>query len=648
MKRWRWLWLGMAVGLALALYGRGLSVPFYADDLMAIPLVHKLSWGELWSGSYVLGTYRPISYSVWKLFAAIWGFNPFPLKLLNLVLHVINGLLAGELARIWWAREASPARQRLTALAGTVFLVAFPWAYQAIPWVGCTFHPLVTLWALAAALAYDRMRRGGGWWWAALTMALVWLGPLTHELGFLLAPLLALVEARGRGTQEYERPRRGWLLWVGGMAMGVVLLYGLRQHIPGALTVDLGGERTISMVENLLANGSYLLQVVTYPTARISGALAHRAGLNDVLSVWLVAVPTLLAALAIVRREGRARWLTALAWPVVASSILLWFIRHGNLIDAPRQFTFAAPGIALFWAGGVASLAHRRSAACALLLLLVAPGVVPVAANMGHLDMLGEMLGDIAAAGQEAPADSDAPLLFVNLPAWTAHMPPPYALGHFGTQVLNGGYFPPSMVIHTANQKDVPTHDLAFVNLLPEVPYAFGLISARADWQRMAEAVRGAGAVYLTQYEPDQVYVLRAGRVSAAPPTGAPPLAAFEAGVELLAAEPVQAKGRPGVRLVWELSEGFTPDVEIFVHLYNAKGALISQADGPFLMGLYPLWMAQSGESITDYRYFGRQPQQARAVGVGLYDPGTGARVPAIAADGAPLPDKTFRLEVAP
>ncbi len=648
---WRWIWVGLAVLLAFLLYGRGLYVPFYMDDMPQIPWAYERGWADLWTQPHFYGTYRPVGYSLYKLFITFQGdYDPFPLKFFNLALHLLDGLLAGQVAMLWWGRE-----KRVTAFAATLCFIGFPYAYQGVPWPGCVFHLLVTAYTLTAILLYDRMQRGGSRWWAAAITALVWLGPLTHEQGYLILPLLALAVLRGHGEKEYE----GIPYWLVGAALGVVVLFLLRQQIPGALTPQ--DDFSLSTPENLFQNLTYLLQIVTYPTALISGALAHRAGLNDFLSVWLVALPTLAVSVWAVWPAARrkwARWLTALAWPLAASSILMLFVGFGTLLDTPRQFTLTSAGIALLWAGVLVGLvgklpSRRRVYVYVLLALLVVPGLFPVKANIDHLVMLAETMHDIAEAGRQVDP-GDPPLTFVNLPAWTAHDPPPYALGHFGTMLFSGNVIYSDHAIYITSQKRIATRDVMFSNLLQPVPYAYTPYS-RFDppdlsWGQMAQIARTSSAVYLTRYEPDRVYLLRAGSITQAGASGAP-VASFESGaerIELLAAEPLDIKGKPGLRLVWAILEGFNPDLEIFVHLYDAEGALVSQADGPFLMGLYPMWNAAPGDRIEDYRRFDAQPVGAYTLGVGLYDPNTGARAPAADARGAPLPDGMLRLEVAP
>jgi hypothetical protein len=638
----------MAVGLALLLYGRGLFLPFHMDDVPQIPWVDQQSWTDLWTKPHFFNTYRPLVYSTWKLFITIQGnYHAFPLKLFNLTLHIVNGLLVGHLALRWWGRD-----RKAVAFAATAFFIVFPWSYQTISWPASLFHPLITAFALITVLAYDRLRRGGSRLWMALVTALLLVAPFTHELGYVFIPLLLLLEIRGRGEGAY----RGIPYWLAGPAVGVVITYLLRQAVPGALTVQ--SDFALSSPENFFQNSSYLLQVITYPTAQLSGALTHRAGVNDMLSVWLVGLPTLVALLWLVRRSPWYAWLPALAWAPLAAAILVLFVNFGTLIDAPRQFAFASVGVALLWSGAFVYLfppssgPARRRVAYLLLALLVIPSTLPIVANMDHLVMLTETLDDIAAAGREAETEG-APLLFVNLPEWTAHMPPPYALGHFGTQLFVVGNS--HQVIYVTNQRKVPTRDVIFTNLLPSLlPYSFAVHKDddqpdNLEWDELAAAIRDAQQVYLTQYTASRVYTLPVGQVTptADADSEQEPIAVFASGMRLMEAETVYVKGRPGVRFVWNLPAVPEPNQDIFVHLYDASGQLISQADGPFLMGLYPMWIAAQGEHIIDYRYFASQPAGASyTVGVGLYDPTTGERVSVTDGEGNRLEDDVVRLNM--
>jgi hypothetical protein len=663
-KHWRWLWVAFAVALGLALYGRGLGVPFYMDDLPQIPWVDAQSWSDLWTRGHFFQTYRPVVYSIWKLFVTVQGnYAPLPLKIFSLAIFIADGLLAGRVAAFWWRCEGDRERQIVT-FGATALVMAFPFSYQSIPWPASLFHQLIMGYALAAVLCYHQWRLGRGREWLVPVFLLLWLAPFTHELGYLIGPLLFLTELRGRGFGEYKGTWARTAALFAVLAAGVTGFYLLRPHIPGVISA---GDFDLSSPENFFQNGSFWLQSLTYPTAPISGALTHRAGINDMVALWLIALPTLIALVWLLRKRHPAAWLTALAWPAVAASTIILFTDFIFLIDAPRQFLFASPGIALIWAGALLEASRvevprltRGALAAILLALAIIPAAIFIRGNMDHLAMLGEVLDDIAAAGEDAHA-RDKPPLFVNLPGWIAHNPPAYAVAHVGTQLFDDGLFHSHEVIAITSGKEIASRDVAFTNILPLMPYYYdtrtrGTPPAELNWDQMAEAIREHGDVYVTQYAPDRIYLLKAGRVRPASPTTwttcackgdperrpPPALAEFGIHAQITEVEPITAKERPGVRIKWQM---LAPEgVEVFVHLYDDDGALISQADGPFLMGTYPVWQVRIGESLEDFRYFAPGAPDSGTVGIGLYDPATGERIPVTDVNGEPLPDDMLRV----
>ncbi len=93
------------------------------------------------------------------------------------------------------------------------------------------------------------------------------------------------------------------------------------------------------------------------------------------------------------------------------------------------------------------------------------------------------------------------------------------------------------------------------------------------------------------------------------------------------------------VPLVWRASGPLLPDQTVFVHVRDATGAIIAQADGPPRGGLYPTGLWAAGEVVADPRWFpasARPPAGDYALVVGLYDPDTGDRWPV-----APGPART-------
>jgi len=95
--------------------------------------------------------------------------------------------------------------------------------------------------------------------------------------------------------------------------------------------------------------------------------------------------------------------------------------------------------------------------------------------------------------------------------------------------------------------------------------------------------------------------------------------------------------------LYWQASAPLDVDYTVFVHSLNAQGELVGQADGPPVANHYPTTAWRPGEIVQDSRLV---PAGARYL-VGLYDPATGERLPAFAADGTRLPDDAILLGAA-
>ena len=96
------LWLALALwGLLLIglVYGRSLSLPFFFDDFVHLPYVDATSLSEMWRTAGSLAYYRPLTFILWKLLYLTLGHHsPVAQHAINLLLHLLNGLLAAQLA----------------------------------------------------------------------------------------------------------------------------------------------------------------------------------------------------------------------------------------------------------------------------------------------------------------------------------------------------------------------------------------------------------------------------------------------------------------------------------------------------------------------------------------------------------------------
>ncbi len=110
----------------------------------------------------------------------------------------------------------------------------------------------------------------------------------------------------------------------------------------------------------------------------------------------------------------------------------------------------------------------------------------------------------------------------------------------------------------------------------------------------------------------------------------------FGEAVRLVAASVETTTGE--VRLCWQAERALQRDYTVFVHAYDAEGALLATGDGPPMGGAFPTSLWQRGDRIRDRHALPPEAlRQAERVVVGWYDPESGARLPALA-DGVPLP----------
>jgi hypothetical protein len=110
--------------------------------------------------------------------------------------------------------------------------------------------------------------------------------------------------------------------------------------------------------------------------------------------------------------------------------------------------------------------------------------------------------------------------------------------------------------------------------------------------------------------------------------------------VELLAYHMSDDEAR--LTLYWQTSATLDSDYTVFVHSLDDQGALIGQADGPPVANHYSTTAWRPEEIVQD----SRQVTPGERYLVGLYDPVTGERLPAYAADGTRLADDAVVLVV--
>jgi hypothetical protein len=620
----------VALVLIALLYGDALTLPLFSDDAGQIPWVESVSWREMWSTTSPYKDYRPLWFTVWRVWGRIaGGLHPPGLHFLNLAAHFTASWLVGLLAAAWIRPGPARGARALPACLATALFAAFPFSRQAVAWASALSYPVVTALALGAVLAYDRARHGHGSGWIGLALLLAALAPFGYESGLLVAPLVLLAE--GVGWLQHRWPRRSWwpLALVGLFAATTLAWCAMRGSGVTGFGLNL---------PDLQRNAGYLVQGMVYPTAPLAQWLAARSGLDPTLGLWLVALPTLALLAWSGLRSNRgpfwlgSAWFALFALPPMVSMEADW------LALAPRSLYMIAAGVSLVWAASVSawvthSRAPRRAPVRGPLLILIltltallAPALVFVRDGMHLYEMAGQPIWDAAQAAQRG-----ATILLVNLPMRITPRGRIYPLGFEGITPLPARVIAEELIyVHTG------IHDaaqaLAFgIAAVDEPPgYTYQLFGQPVGWEEMAAAVRQTGAIYLTRYEPRRIHLVEAGGAIGEDDPRGDPLARFGGHVALLdAACTCDEDGQVHLTAQWRVEATVRTDATMFVHLLDPESTLVAQADGYPLLGMLPLWLWEPGEVVRDVRHFDPVPAGEYTVRLGMWELATGEDWPA-------------------
>ncbi len=609
-----------ALTLTLLLYGGTLSLPLFSDDLVQIPWLETISWRELWTSPSPYRYYRPLWYSLWRVWGGlVGGLHPLGLHLLNVAAHFAAAWLTGLLAATWIGSDGGRSRHASAAVA-TAWFTLFPFSRQAVAWPGAVYNPLVSGMAAGAALAYDHGRRSGDRRMLGLALLLAALAPLTYESGLLVGGLIMTVE--GIGWLSRRWPRRQWWWAVPFAALLPVTLL-LWRAMRGAGVIGFG-----LAPADLRRNLGYLVQGLSYPTAPLAQWMAEQWELDPEIALWLVALPTLaLLAWTGWRRNRTALWLgaawfTLFALPPVVSMEADWFAL------APRFLYMTAAGGAVIWTTAVSGwLAERAILVRGVVLAMLVISSVPAAAFIRDGVRLYGMAGEATWQAAEA-APENAPLLLVNLPMRITPRDRRYPLGFEGITPLPMRVTAAGLVyVHTGIRDGAEGVSFGVVAADDPPAYTYQLFGRPVGWDELAAAVRAAHTVYLTEYETGRIHLVEAGGQPMA--TLGAPLARFGERVTLLdLSAACDASGRITLVAHWQVEGAVTTDATVFAHLLDAEGALVAQADGYPLLEMLPFRLWKAGEQVRDVRHFEPLPAGTYTIRLGVWDLATGERWP--------------------
>ncbi len=186
-----------------AIYWPGLSGDLVLDDTATLEPITRLARGELiWHEALTRhDNFRPLSMASYVVNWLTTGDRVWPLKLTNLVIHLIGGVLVFVLADALLARPVAGidrGRCWVALWIAACWLLA-PLLVSTVLYVTQRMAALAAVFSLAALLAYVRGReriaagRAGGPGLIVLALALLWpLAVMSKENG-VLVPILAIV-----------------------------------------------------------------------------------------------------------------------------------------------------------------------------------------------------------------------------------------------------------------------------------------------------------------------------------------------------------------------------------------------------------------------------------------------------------------------
>jgi hypothetical protein len=386
----------------------------------------------------------------------------------------------------------------------------------------------------------------------------------------------------------------------------------------------------------------FFLHGLVYPAGPVIGWLVHQRGWHDFTLVIVASIGFAATLAALALRTTRRRW--------IAYGLWWWFwgslpaaIRFGylGLINSPRFYALGAVGIVILWSylvvffGQLMSHQWSRNLAWSLgTAAIVGPNLLYLSAEQQVHQQLFGVYRQILDAANDA---ANEPLGCVNVPAWLAPRQQTYALSKDGVIALP--LYTNVREFAGVNGSPVQADNVMFVHTLydPE-PYYFGYHGDWPDWDQMRQFVLTHRSVWVVTYQEYRFVTRLAGWIR---PDG--PLLSDDVPVRfqdgpVLESATIQASGPGHWTLTLDWCAAGPVEASVFVHVVDANGALIYQANGAALGGMLPMRIWHTGDRVRDVRYLHLPAHEGPCtVLVGLYD--DSGRLPAFVGSARALDD---------
>lgn len=607
--------VGVLFLTVVVLYIPSLKYPFVwydADDLLR---AIKYSAGNLFVGVANYQYYRPLIFLLWKLILNVWSADSAPIfHALLIGAHVLNSVLLYALAR------ALTRRRSIAAVAALLFAV-YPFSYQAVTWI-IAHQPPSMIFVLAGLLIYTRTRIDISNQRSPVirhVLAIICLiaAMLMHESAFVSAGLIILIEAYLALTRRVSRPSLWPLLYIVITVIMYVIYSSAAKSSPPQATFQ-------------VMTGLYLLQGLVYPAAMLLARVCQSAGCDSTAWLLPVSIVTVIALLVIWRSNRTALLgLFGLLW--FGGSVLpMWAGRDFVYTEyAPRLLYLAGAGTALAIAavlGPFGESMHSRISVGRLVsvsviaLILLQSGQFVLARQPLHDDAF--RLLDQENRAMFTPRSGSA--LFVDTVELFTYKENEFPLGWFGVLVspwhnhivtdLNLRAKNADWVIDPAHSQQVQDRSRLKLEFHGRV----------VSPEQLRQAIVVASEVYRVEATPDanlHVFQIASIEHQADPSTSF--VTEWANSVRLITATVEMEANMPVLNLDWSIDGTLATNQTVFVHIQNAQGQIVAQADGDPIGGYAPLGSWAAGDRIRERRPLilpADLPTGTYIIALGLYD----------------------------
>jgi hypothetical protein len=544
----------------------------------------------------------------------------------------------------------------MIAGAAALLFTVYPFSYQAVTWA-IAHQPPPMVATLACLVIYTRARlaprpatrqdaakaasvRAGARHAPAVVRHLAGMlclvaATLLHETGFVAAAILLLIEGYLVAARRVPRPS-GWPIAYVAVTLVMLAIYTSVAKSPP-------NEDTWQPI-----TGLYLLQGLVYPAAMLLARVCALSRCDS--AAWLLPVAglTLIGVIGLWRlNRTMTIGVLGLLWFGIGAAPV-WAGRDYVYVEyAPRLLYLAGAGAALAFAAILGAASGRpgrslRGGVIALVLLQSAQFVI------ARQPLHAEAFRLLEQENQALFAPRRGAALFVNTVELFTYKNPEFPLGWFGVLVspwhnrlvetLHLRAEPPAnWVIDPARAQETQARSRLRVEFHGRIAPPEQLVASLAD----------VSDVYRVEAMEDGE--LRLFQIAHIEREGGQPgiaLAEWPDAARLMSASVERESGVPVLNLVWSIEGAIEPDRTVFVHVRNAAGQIVAQADGDPIGGMAPLGAGSPGDVVRERRPLilpSNLPAGSYDIYIGLYERGTLERI-APAQSSLPATDGALRV----